>query len=193
MRNVVFVLIFLPVFGKAQVISDLMINNQEAKRADWIEYESAKGSIKVGDTLMIGPAASDGNDRYTTLNMYKYSGYKAAMLTTTSPVELQLNGAQHQQNKVVVEAIMTRGTRKRMFVVLDLILAENKGGISGNFNCVDTKKALELGELINGSHLTRDMAIEKLKEAKDLLDLGLIDQAEYDTIKSELTPVIMNK
>lgn len=39
--------------------------------------------------------------------------------------------------------------------------------------------------------ISRTEAISKLKEAKDLLDLGLITQAEYDALKEKLTPIIM--
>jgi hypothetical protein len=54
--------------------------------------------------------------------------------------------------------------------------------------------AFELGELINpNAPLTRAQAIAKLKESKDLLDLGLFTQEEYDELKKELTPIIMNK
>ena len=35
--------------------------------------------------------------------------------------------------------------------------------------------------------------IAKLKESKDLLDLGIIEPSEYEKLKSELTPIIINK
>ena len=38
---------------------------------------------------------------------------------------------------------------------------------------------------------SREEAIAKLKEAKDLLDLEMMSQEEYDKIKAELTPIIM--
>jgi len=41
--------------------------------------------------------------------------------------------------------------------------------------------------------LTREEAIAKLKESKDLLDLGLLTQPEYEKLKQELTPIIMKK
>ena len=43
------------------------------------------------------------------------------------------------------------------------------------------------------SAMTREEAIAKLKEGKDLLDLGLINQEEYEILKKELSPLIMNK
>lgn len=39
-------------------------------------------------------------------------------------------------------------------------------------------------------YITREEAIAKLKESKDLLDLEMISQEEYDKIKTDLTPII---
>ena len=48
------------------------------------------------------------------------------------------------------------------------------------------------GELINpNAPMTREQAIDKLKESKDLFDLGLMNEEEYNLIKEELTPIIM--
>ncbi|MGQ7869586.1 hypothetical protein [Sunxiuqinia sp. sy24] len=38
-----------------------------------------------------------------------------------------------------------------------------------------------------------DEAIAKLKESKDLLDLGLMEEADYEKVKAELAPVIMGQ
>jgi len=176
----------------AQTVSDEMINNGEVKKEDWNAYESSVGLLSIGDTLIIGSAASDGSDQYVTLVQYKYSGYKAMLYNGFTHNELLLNSAGFQGTKVIVESIITRGTKKRMGLVMDLILAENKAGISGNFSCINPSKAFQLGELINSDHITREMAISKLKEAKELLDLGLYSQSDYDALKEELTPIIVN-
>ena len=39
--------------------------------------------------------------------------------------------------------------------------------------------------------MTREEAIAKLKEAKDLMDLGLISEKEFKALRSELQPLIM--
>ncbi len=41
--------------------------------------------------------------------------------------------------------------------------------------------------------MTRDEAIAKLKEAKELLDLEMMSQEDYDALRKELSPIIMNK
>jgi hypothetical protein len=54
--------------------------------------------------------------------------------------------------------------------------------------------ALSSGEVINpNAPLTREQAITKLKEQKDLLDLGMVSQEEFNALRKELTPIIMNK
>jgi hypothetical protein len=56
---------------------------------------------------------------------------------------------------------------------------------------IDIQAAIETGEVINpNGSLTREQAIAKLKEAKDLLDLGMMKQGEFDTLREKLTPII---
>ena len=43
------------------------------------------------------------------------------------------------------------------------------------------------------NRLTRKQAIDKLKEAQDLMGLGLMSKEEFEALKDELTPIIMNK
>ena len=40
--------------------------------------------------------------------------------------------------------------------------------------------------------MTREQALAKMKEAKDLLDLGIMSQSDYDALKEKLTPIILN-
>jgi len=58
---------------------------------------------------------------------------------------------------------------------------------------IDYDTALEVGEIKNpNKKLTKEEAIAKLKEAKELLELGIITQEDYDKLKSEMTPIILN-
>ena len=55
----------------------------------------------------------------------------------------------------------------------------------------DLDNAFSFGEILIGNiKMTREQAIAKLKESKELLDLELLSQEEYDEIKMELTPII---
>ena len=79
-----------------------------------------------------------------------------------------------------------------------------KGSGSGSFlstianssfrTIIDIDKALEYEEIINSNRpLTRSEAITKLKEQKDLYDLGLISEKEYLDLKDKLSPIILKK
>jgi hypothetical protein len=57
---------------------------------------------------------------------------------------------------------------------------------------LNLEQAFLIGELENLKRpMNRNEAIAKLKESKDLLDLGMMQQEDYNKLKSELTPIIM--
>ena len=79
-----------------------------------------------------------------------------------------------------------------------------KGTRSGSFlstianssfrTVIDIDKALEFNEIVNENRpLSRSEAIAKLKESKDLFELGLLSEKEYNQIKNKLTPIILEK
>jgi len=56
---------------------------------------------------------------------------------------------------------------------------------------LDLSFALQYGELINlKASMTSDQALSELKKAKDKLDLGLITQKDFDSLKNILAPII---
>ncbi len=57
---------------------------------------------------------------------------------------------------------------------------------------ISIEDAIKNGE-IETTGLNREQAIAKLKESKELFDLGMISKEEYEKIKKELTPIIMKK
>jgi hypothetical protein len=58
-------------------------------------------------------------------------------------------------------------------------------------NFIDFEQAIESGEL-QSMGMTRDQAITKLKEAKELVDLEMMSKEDYEKLKAELTPLIMS-
>jgi hypothetical protein len=63
--------------------------------------------------------------------------------------------------------------------------------ITNKYNQLSLKleNAISSGE-INSSIITSDNALDKLKKAKEKLDLDLITQEEYDNLKKELKKYI---
>ena len=59
---------------------------------------------------------------------------------------------------------------------------------------IDIEKALLSGEIINpNAPLSKQEAIQKLKESKDLMELDLLSKEEYKKLKEKLTPIILDK
>lgn len=62
--------------------------------------------------------------------------------------------------------------------------------IIGLFIVIASKQLVPEKTKIELLALKRESAITKLKESKDLLDLEVITQEEYNRIKKDLTPII---
>jgi len=68
------------------------------------------------------------------------------------------------------------------------IIFNNTGA---DISVLDLAFALQYGEVINPkAAMTSDQALAELKKAKDKLDLGLLTQLQYDSIKSILVKLI---
>ncbi|MDE5418393.1 hypothetical protein L3049_10260 [Labilibaculum sp. DW002] len=141
-----------------------------SKKGSFTEYLSKNGNqIKVGDTLVVGlPSANTG---------FNYISENGEML---SP---DISGT-----SVVIKKLKAYGEKWKGFK----IYVQVKGsGLSSVL--IDYESALVTGEIKNPkAKLTRTEAINKLKEAKELLDLEVIGREEYNTIKNDLTPLILN-
>ncbi len=60
-----------------------------------------------------------------------------------------------------------------------------------DFTVLDLSFALKYGEVVNPkAAMTSDQALSELKKAKDKLDLGLISQQQYDSLRNELIKII---
>ena len=80
-------------------------------------------------------------------------------------------------------------------VVIEKLLAFNKHVfLYAKGDCKISERIFEdllKNNEVKSNLMSRSEAIAKLKESKDLLDLGLLSQDEYDSIKTELTVIIM--
>ncbi len=154
--------------------------------------------IGAGDKVGIGVARSQTQNNYAMI-FYGKQGGMSTVLNATTPGEGAENVGANMQEEIVVVAEMKvfhKGSAKKP-LALNVLLGEPNGrafGIYKYLTIFDYEKAVIAGEIRSlYAPLTRDAAIAKLKEAKELLDLGLMTQEEYDKLKGELSPVIMNK
>ena len=84
--------------------------------------------------------------------------------------------------------LMHAGGRKKPVVPI-FIFGRNSRKVLGTV--FDIKGSLKLNEIIDpNAPMTRVEAISILKESKELLDLEMMTQEEYDKLKNELSPII---
>jgi len=178
-----------------------LLNSKDYKnRVDVKNYKAINGNwLSIGDTLEIGPPSNPnstmagyaGGSNVAT-HSFIFLGTGAAALTGTS-----MMGNEHMtgDRAFIIEMEMARGSKKQDYEVL--IHLNRLGG--GRF--VNIKKlaranidqALETGEIIDpNAPMSREQAIKKLKEAKELLDIGMMEKEDFEKLKEKLEPIIMN-
>jgi len=102
-----------------------------------------------------------------------------------------------KNTKVVVNEIKTyhRGSKNKPLYVV-MVLGEINGrafGINKYLSVMDTELGIESGEiLLKNRKMTREEAIAKLKEAKELLEIDMMSKEEFEELKKELAPIITN-
>ncbi|RPG54563.1 MAG: hypothetical protein CBC44_000155 [Flavobacteriales bacterium TMED84] len=105
----------------------------------------------------------------------KYNGYNPLYNRKEMPLYVLVYAKRPKVQNVNIKNISTALSHKRITVI-------------------DIEKAFSLGEVINPvKKLSREEAIKKLKEAKDLYELDLMSKSEYEKLRLELTPIITNK
>ena len=180
------------------------------------EYITASGnSVKLGDTLIIGnPTSSSAtsstygggnkiaygrtktrfNKEFEFIQLGRPAGFGVVMSGQDTPMA----GINLSKEVVLVKEMKTyhKGSKKKPLNV-QIILGEINGrafGINKYLSVMNTELAIESGEIfLKNRKMTRDEAIAKLKEAKELLDLEMMSQEDYDALRKELSPIIMNK
>lgn len=184
-----------------------------------LKYTSADGSVlQLGDTLVIGTpsgsitsttavgagntvgaakAQSKTQSSFTNIMMGRPSGVGSIMNTMSG--ETPENASAKMQGEIVVISEMKvshKGSKKKP-LALTILLGEPNGrafGIYKFMSVTDYEKAVLVGEIRSlNAPMTREEAIAKLKESKELLDLGLLEPSDYEKLKQELTPLIMRK
>jgi hypothetical protein len=167
------------------------INKYQTKAGNW---------INVGDTLVIGKPSNSNNIETSqslgfrvanTNHSHIFLGTAGAMLMGTAMFG---NETMTGDKVFITKMYIARLSKKNPFKVG---IEFNKVG-GGRFLAVkklaraELEVALESGEIINGNRgMTREEAIAKLKEAKDLMDLEMMTQEEFNKLKEKLSPIIM--
>lgn len=178
--------------------------------------------IQIGDTITLGnPTSQEFNSRtyslgygtkirggisdsrttskktYEFIQMGRPAGFGNIM--TALAGEDQIKASISLKNtKAIVKEIRTfhRGSKKKPLYLV-MVLGEINGrafGVNKYLSVMDAELAIEYGEvLFKKRKITRDEAILKLKEAKELVDIEMMTKIEFDDLKNKLRPIIMKK
>lgn len=177
----VFLLISVQSFGQKTITFEEMktITKGAFQNITCDVYEGKDGySYKIGDTLKIGRPSS--NKTFAFLNEFSLMGGPES----NGPLDISQSGS-----NTIVKKIYVSGTKNSGFK----ITFQGKGicGICPSY-LIDFEQAIATGEIVSKGY-TKKSAIAKLKEAKDLLDLGLMKQVDYDKLKESLVKYIIVK
>lgn len=84
------------------------------------------------------------------------------------------------------------GTRNRPVVWMEceLLNTKEKANFSGIITIADYDTAMRSGEIYNPNFITRDIAVARLLEARNLLEIGVYTQAQFDAMKAKYGPYV---
>lgn len=177
MKKTVLLLLTISLYSNAQSYSFDELQNAERLRdipTQITEYTASNGQVfKVGEFITFGTPMNENN---TYAHIY---GFDA--LGTLSVFDIRDKGFESEIIK------FRKAGTKRMGLEI-LAVSKTKTGLDRAYTSIE--KALAEGEIVS-TKMTRKQAIDKLKEAKDLFDLGLMEEKDYNALKEELKPIIM--
>tara|TARA_B110000858_G_C17752345_1_gene450325 strand:- start:229 stop:876 length:648 start_codon:yes stop_codon:yes gene_type:complete len=213
-KKIVTLALCLPLFALAQkedLTYDQTINIKfvkQYKNNTLIDSYITKDGliIRVGDTLTIGNAVID-RKKYIFHDVFSHIVIGKTKGTTNK--EFRYLPHNYSGSKVIVKSLFVTHekysgyklwpNRKEMPLYVSVFVREDQSGISKIFShsrktILDIEKALSSGEIINyNAPLSKEEAIRKLKESKDLMELNFLSKEEYEKLKENLTPIILEK
>ena len=172
MKKVLFIVAFIAQYGFSQEIkhSDLATITT---RGEYTSYVGSDGGVyKIGDRIKIGVPSSNKTFAFITEG--------DGMLLPITNLTAAASGQETE-----IKRIFVVGNKRAGYSV-----SFRTKGITGLSNyTVQFENAFSTGE-IKGYGKTSDEALAELKKAKDKLDLGLINQEQFDALKAELSKYI---
>ena len=150
--------------------------------------------LKDGSTFLVGEKVELGESSSKMSNTYEtvYIGRITLGGALMGVQPILASTAFKENGNYILKKVKVWRSMGKTGVKLELYDTEIKG-LAAKYL---TASALSIsrGEIINpNAPLSRELAIAKLKEAKDLMDLGMMSQEEFNALRKELTPIIMNK
>lgn len=200
MYRIILISVFSLLFSVNSITYDQTQNIDFTKKiknnTKFDSYTAKDGTVlNIGDILIVGKPSTD-DSQYSeyigTQKVFSFimiGGMGINMLSGPSYLP-----ATSQSTEFTIEKIWVTHTKlsKKSPLVVNVTARDPQiPKIANKRTITDIDKAMKLGEIVSPNRpMNRQEAIAKLKESKDLLDLDIITQEEYDKLKSELTPII---
>ena len=179
-------------------------------KKEWKKYKSNfdvqtlktdYGIFKVGNQLLINQPSDPANINNGVYNGVKQfnntSDFSFVFLDRFSMLGTMARVAFNKQDvntQIIIERIRVYKPvmGQNVNIIVDFTREDGANFGFGKFgHTVNLERAISLGEILNpNAPLNRQQAIAKLKEAKDLLELEMMNQEEFDDLRKELTPII---
>lgn len=195
-RNNALIDVYITANGnKIHVGDTLTLGTPTSEEMNTRTYESSYGEKKIRGA--IGDSRSTSTKTYAYIRLGRPGGIGNILMGAAGEADLMANET-FKRTVVLVTEIKAfhRGSSNKPLNVL-LTLGEINGrafGMNKNLTVTDTELALEYKEiLLQHTKLTRDEAIAKLKEAKELMEIEMMTREEFDQLKKQLAPIIQNK
>jgi hypothetical protein len=183
-----FLMVAITLIASVSIFAQKQITYNEMKTfskgmfeaADFDSYVGADGhSYKIGDTLKLGRPSSN-----KTFAFIEEGTGALGALAGTPP---QPTTASSSGTNSIIKRIYVGGSKRMGFRIY--FVGKGVCGMCPQYY-INVEEAMAVGEL-KSFGMSREDAIAKLKEQKDLLDLGMITKEQFEKIKTELTPIVM--
>jgi|ERR1035437_8015056 hypothetical protein len=157
----------------SQEIKYTDLNGPSRPKGEFTSYVSKDGSVyKIGDKIKIGVPSSN--------KTFAFISEGDGILIPMTPLTARSSGQETAIKRMLIE-----GSKRTGFYVL--IRSKGLTGLA-NYS-IQLENAIETGE-VKSFGMTSDEALSELKKSKDKLELGIITQAKYDSLKIEYSKFI---
>jgi hypothetical protein len=173
MRNKLILIFMLSMTVKVMFAQEIKFEDvATSRKGEYTSYVASDGGIyKVGDRIKIGVPSSNKTFAFIIGD---------GIVIPATGIPAACSGMETEIKRIIVGGNQRTGHS---------VVFRTKGytGLSNYF--IMFENALETGE-VKGFGMSSDDALAELKKAKDKLDLGIITQGAYDTLKTDLVKYI---
>tara|TARA_R110001606_G_scaffold396199_2_gene569876 strand:+ start:646 stop:1347 length:702 start_codon:yes stop_codon:yes gene_type:complete len=195
---------FKEIKNRTQVKKYITINKNVIKIGDTVslgnptnqELNSKTYSANYGNQARAGIASTRSTTKktYDFIKMGRPAGFGSIMNSLNGDDPSMASNTLKNSRAVVSEIkAYHRGSKKKPLYLV-MVLGEINGkafGINKYLSVMDLELAIESGEiLLQNRKMTREEAITKIKEAKELFEIDMMTKDEFDALKEELRPII---